>query len=188
MILSILIVSLFKREEQRNALLKHLDNQILEIMMNDEVEILVFPSDGNTWSIGEKRNELLKSAKGDYICFVDDDDFVSDDYIKLIIERIKNNDVDCIGFKGMFNADGRDIKEFIHSIKYNKYYEDANYYYRPPNHLNPIKRDIAIKYKFPTINFGEDTDWAMQICNSGELKKEHYIDKVLYYYNFISNK
>jgi glycosyltransferase involved in cell wall biosynthesis len=187
MILSILISSLFSRQTRCRSLAEFIDNQIEDLMLNDDIEVLIFP-DNKEWKVGEKRNLLLEKSIGDYICFVDDDDWVSDDYIKLIVEGIKNNDVDCIGFKGMYNADNRDIKEFIHSIKYNKYYEDANYYYRPPNHLNPIKRDIAIKYKFPTINFGEDTDWAMQICNSGELKKEHYIDKVLYYYNFISNK
>jgi len=31
---------------------------------------------------------------------------------------------------------------------------------------------------------GEDTDWAMQICNNVELKTEKYIDKTIYFYNF----
>ena len=86
--------------------------------------------------------------------------------------------------------DGQMPKYFEHSIKYNEYNTTQNFitYERYPNHLNVIKREIAVQFKFPEINFGEDTDWATQINKSGLLKKETYIDQVLYYYNYISNK
>lgn len=61
-------------------------------------------------------------------------------------------------------------------------------YERYPNHLNCIKASIAKQFKFPEINHGEDTDWATQIFNSGLIKTEHYIDKVLYHYQYKPNK
>ena len=56
-------------------------------------------------------------------------------------------------------------------------------YFRPPYHLNPVKREIASKYMFEDINYSEDIDWAMRICRDGALKKEFLIDKVIYFYN-----
>lgn len=61
-------------------------------------------------------------------------------------------------------------------------------YERYPNHLNCIKSSIAKQFKFPDISHGEDTDWATQIFNSCLIKTEHYIDKVLYHYQFKPNK
>lgn len=40
----------------------------------------------------------VKLATGDYICFVDPDDYVSTDYIKTFIENIGDNDVIACGF------------------------------------------------------------------------------------------
>jgi hypothetical protein len=54
--------------------------------------------------------------------------------------------------------------------------------------LNCIKASIAKQFKFPEINHGEDTQWATQIKESGLLKKEVYIDKILYHYQYVTKK
>ena len=54
--------------------------------------------------------------------------------------------------------------------------------------IDAAKSEIAKQFKFPIKNFGEDTDWAMQICKSGLLKKEVEVNKIIYYYQFITNK
>ena len=61
-------------------------------------------------------------------------------------------------------------------------------YERYPNHLNCIKSSIAKQFKFPEINFGEDTLWADKVFKSGLIKTEHFIDKVIYHYKYITNK
>ena len=38
-------------------------------------------------NIGKKRNSLVKIANSVYSAFIDDDDKVSEDYIKLVIEE-----------------------------------------------------------------------------------------------------
>jgi glycosyltransferase involved in cell wall biosynthesis len=158
--------------------------QIHDLQLQDEVEVLHF-LDNKENSVGYKRNELLERASGKFLCFVDDDDDVSGDYISLIYKAIQSNpDIDCIGIKGQITFSGRNPKVFIHSLKYDDYSEDKRTYYRPPNHLNPIRSSIAKKFPFELVNFGEDHDYAMRMCDQNVLKKEHYIDKIIYFYQF----
>lgn len=182
--LSILIATLETRQEQFSDLYNLMEKQINDNNLNDEVEILVFP-DNYDYAVGLKRNTLLSDASGLFTVFIDDDDLIPDDYVKTIVDIIKQNpDIDCIGFKGLLISEDLGNKEFIHSIKYRGYSEDENYYYRPPNHLNPIRSDISKRFAFPIINAGEDFEWAMQILRNNVLRKEFFIDRVMYYYRF----
>jgi glycosyltransferase involved in cell wall biosynthesis len=187
-LLSILICTLDSREPQFTKLISFIKKQIAENNLEDEVEIVHF-SDKGYLPVGAKRNALMDNAEGIFVCFVDDDDWLSDTYIFDVINTIKSNsNIDCVGIKGMLIENGIEKKPFIHSIRFATYWEDDKAYYRPPNHISIIKKEIASKFKFPMINRGEDTDWATQIARSGLLKKEAFIDKILYYYNFDWNK
>jgi glycosyltransferase involved in cell wall biosynthesis len=186
--LSILICTIDSRKELFDKLCYKLTKQILDKNLENEVEIL-YLSDNKELPVGMKRNILLSNATGKFSCFVDDDDDIDKDYIKEIHKVITENpDIDCIGIKGKIISKNLGTKEFIHSIRYKNYSEDKEYYYRPPNHLNPIKKELIQHFTFPMISFGEDTDWALKIADSGVLLKEVFIDKVLYYYNFEFNK
>lgn len=155
---------------------------------NELVEILIDKDNGEK-SIGEKRNALLERATGEYVCFFDDDDIPSNDYIERIFDGI-NKGVDCCSLMGIIRIDNGSPEIFEHSIKYKEYATTDNKvkYERYPNHLNVIKSSIAKQFKFPSINHGEDTDWATQIFKSGLVKTEHYIDKVIYNYIYTSKK
>lgn len=158
----------------------------------DAVEIICEKSE--TLSIGRKRNMLLQNASGDYIAFIDDDDEVSPNYVKLLMEGI-NKGVDCCSLKGMYSVDGRMDGFFEHSLKYSEWrtndvedFRKGIKYERYPNHLNCIKSDIAKQFKFPEKNHGEDFDWSKQLHESGLLRTEHYIEQLIYFYKFISKK
>lgn len=188
MILSILIPTLPERVDKFNKLFFDINFQLEMQNAFGLVEVLIDEAPKGK-SIGKKRNELLEKAQGEYICFIDDDDKVSNDYIRLILKALKQKP-DCVSLKGVITFNGENPKIFEHSIKYKEYKttENAITYERYPNHLNVIKSSIAKQFKFPEINFGEDTDWATQIKKSGLLKKEYYIDEILYYYKYLSNK
>lgn len=179
---SILILTLESRKDDFEYIYNKLNSQIQNLNLIKDVEILYF-SDNKENSVGYKRNELLSRSKSKYISFVDDDDDVSDFYVKYIYDLLLE-DNDCVSLNGIITFEGRNPKKFIHSLKYNSYFEKDGIYYRPPNHLNTIKRELVEKIKFPDINKGEDTDWAMNICKSGLLKTESVLDKVVYYYKF----
>jgi len=185
--LSILICSVKGREK----LLQNLVG-ILEEQTTDDVEILV-EVDNKEITIGAKRNILLRRARGDYVVFVDDDDMVSNDYISKILKAIETSP-DCCAIEGEIDHIKRIRKgkrfhqyrckqKFIHSIQYNKWYEGDNMYYRCPNHLNPIKRELAGQVMFPEKSQGEDKDFSMSILSL--LKTEVYIKGIIYYYRAI---
>jgi hypothetical protein len=182
----ILICTLEKRKESFNFLLNKLSLQISENCLQNFVKIS-FSSDSGKMSIGEKRNLLLFNSKCDYLNFIDDDDDVSNDYVYFIYSKLKLNK-DCISLVGKMTTNGLFEKKFVHSIKYKSYFEDKGVYYRPPNHLNPIKREIAVQQSFPEKNFGEDTDWAIEMCSKNLLKTEVEVEKIYYFYKYVTEK
>lgn len=184
--LSILIATIPSRKEMFDSLVEKLRSQYTG------TEVEMFSSCSITESIGAKRNSLLELANGEYVCFIDDDDTISSTYIQDIMEGLKQNP-DCLSLRGVITWDGANPEIFEHSVRYNSYVThtlpvNGIKYERYPNHLNVIKASIAKQFKFPELNHGEDSDWATQIKNSGLLKNEVYIDKVLYHYQFVPNK
>lgn len=183
MTLSILIATIEKRKKHFEALYEKVSRQIAGNSLSGAVEIL-FLLDNKEHSIGSKRNKLIDMAKGEFVVFVDDDDDVSDDYVPLVYKAITENpDIDCIGLKGLITFNGKRPRHFIHSLQYKEYFAKEKTLYRPPYHLNPVRREIANKYKFEDISYSEDVDYAMKMLRDGALKKEYFIDKVIYYYH-----
>jgi len=172
--LSILICSLVERQKQLSALLRDLDKQ-----KTDEVEILV-NTDNRQKTTGAKRNELLLQAKGDYIAFVDDDDKVASDYTKKILAAIQTNP-DSIGIEGSIAFASKGVvRKFIHSIQYDHWFQRDRIYYRCPNHISPVRRELALKVMFPDVCIGEDKIYSEKLYPL--LKTEVYIQNPIYFY------
>lgn len=186
-LLSILICGLEERKDKLDKLIETLRQMI----GNLPVEVLSLV-DNRQMPTGEKRNKLIEMASGEYITFVDDDDNVSPDYVSLICAALSNKP-DCVGIRGIlyFNPPtvdqlGRELKEnqFVHSIDCPGWYTGLDgVYYRSPNHLNPVKRSIALETKFnPFLYIGEDIDYSNRI--SPLLKTEERIDEPIYFYQY----
>ena len=180
--LSILIPTLPVRISTYVVLLNNIRDQIKKGKFESDVEILSL-MDCKSMTIGDKRNRLIEMSSGEYIVFIDDDDNVPDYYISEVLSAIKESP-DCVGIRGVIKYEG-DTKGkdtvFIHSLRYPQD-EDINIYAkgRPPNHLNPIKREIACTVKFPNQNWAEDIDWSSNLYF--KLKTEKMIDRVMYVY------
>lgn len=179
--LSILIASVAERKHFLNELM-----MVLKPQLTPEVEVLISYDTGI--SIGEKRNRLLRSSKGKYCVFIDDDDLVSRWYVGLILSAIKQ-DPDVVGFKlkilpfkKLSKLEYNVSTEVIHSLRYEKWNNVSVPQERTPNHLNPIKRELLIKNMFNNINFGEDRQFSESIVNL--LTNEIFIDKELYFYRY----
>lgn len=189
--LSVLILTMPGRRNFLSRLLDELDAQKYECNLFDEIEIKVIEAVQGDYNIGKKRNLILQNAKGKYVCFIDDDDRISKDYLPTIITALKENpNCDCLSLKGIITTDGKNPEIFEHSIKYSGWKTTGNVikYERYPNHLNVIRAEIAKQFKFPEINMGEDHVWSTVLYQSGLLKNEIYIDEILYYYQYRTNK
>ena len=180
--LTIGILSLTERENTLNNLLNHL-NRITADNNRGKVEIVVNVDSGEK-SVGQKRNEVLEHAKGKFVCYIDDDDMVDENYINIILNTIEeNSDLDCIGFSGMYYVNGNPTMLFKHANEYGGHYKDEQgVQHRPVNHLNPVRTELAQQIKFPEKNFGEDSDYCDRLLESGLVKNEVVIDKVMYHY------
>ena len=193
--LSILICSIVGRELLLQNLVNELKRQ--SISKTDDVEILM-EVDNKEISTGAKRNILLKRARGDYICFVDDDDKVSYDYVAKILEAVESNP-DCCSLVGLLirNLNRKTLRRmrrrrekvsldeiqsnlFIHSLKYKEWFEKDGVYYRCPNHLNVVKRELALQVGFSDVSQSEDRAYSLKLFPL--LKTESVIEGIIYYY------
>lgn len=170
-----ILICLNDRKEQLTSLMENLSVQLKDV---EGVEILV-DSDNGEITTGAKRNRLLAKAKGDYISFIDDDDKVSYSYIDRILTAIKT-EPDVVGIMGLYYHGDNPPATFIHSIKYDYWFQEDDIFYRCPNHLNPVKRELAMQAGFPDVVAGEDHAYSVKLFPL--LKTEVYIDSCMYRY------
>lgn len=172
---SILICTVDTRHELFNKLAEFIQNQITD---RSQVELRYLCDSGGI-SIGTKRQILLEQATGEYINYVDDDDLVSEHYVRWILEALKPSP-DCVGMQGLLKRENRPDAQFFHSLQYKRWYQNGGIYYRTPNHLNPIKRKLALKVGFVDKNHGEDRDYSDRIYPL--LRTEVMIKHPIYFY------
>lgn len=176
-LLSILVLTIPERAKKLQRLMDRLRPQLTE-----SVELIIKENaavaDGGP-TIGENRNEALADAVGDYVCFVDDDDMISQDYVELLLSAIET-EPDVVGLTGHYICGGNRPEVFIHSIENKEWLTKNGVHLRPPNHLNAIRRDIALEVGYPAKNHGEDFDFSMSVAP--RLKTEVMPKGILYYY------
>lgn len=183
--LSLLVCSLAGRSHQLERL-----KEVLELQLTDGVELIIDVDNGEK-SIGAKRNDLLDQAVGDYIAFIDDDDLVSSDYVEKILECLEL-DPDVVGIHLLHFNDGQLGGFTYHSLEYKSWFHQPDRttgfmrYYRNPNHLNPVKRELALQTKFPDKSFGEDSDYSKRLLPL--LKSQEYIKEPVYIYLYQTKK
>lgn len=186
MMLSICIPTLPEPRSQQ-----HLANlmALLSPQLSDQVEVLTDTRERNV-PTGTKRTALYSQAKGKYVCSVDCDDWIAPNYVAEILEAAKVGP-DVITFEGWYTENGRNHVDWTIRLgeKYEARHENGKYmFFRFPNHLVPMKRELATRVKFPDKWQGEDYEWALKIRDMGLLKSEVHIFKQLYHYQYITNK
>lgn len=171
---------------QRSDMFIDLMNYINKLKQSSSLAIEVLYDSRVAASIGEKRNSLLQSCNGKYCCFIDDDDKITEDYFKVIEESELK--YDCITLNGMIYTNGMNPTPFYHSLKHTHWIDTPKAYYRPPNHLNPMKTEIVKRIRFPEINYHEDRDFSTRLSKSGLLIREYEHDKLQYLYMYVTDK
>jgi hypothetical protein len=176
--ISVLICTIPNRHEQFMTLLDDIENH----KKNTDLRIQVLFDSRTDISIGKKRNDLLNRATGNYVAFIDDDDKITPDYFKVVKEAIESGDYDSISLIGRYYINNVYQRTFYHSIKYDEWFDDKDGYYRPPNHLNPIKNLIVRQIMFSDMSHGEDKDFSMRLKEKELIKSEYVHDNIQYLY------
>tara|TARA_R110000744_G_scaffold1516_1_gene5375 strand:+ start:1510 stop:2157 length:648 start_codon:yes stop_codon:yes gene_type:complete len=117
-LISILIPTLIERKNEYRIMLHNLYRQVEKHNLKEKVEIISI-CDDRSISLCEKRNTLQKLCSGKYFMHLDDDDELSCDYCKTIIDHIEglNEDYDIIGYNQLAKVSGKRfiVKPNIHA-------------------------------------------------------------------------
>jgi glycosyltransferase involved in cell wall biosynthesis len=159
--LSIITCTIAERVELLNKL--HLQ-LCAQVNWPGSVEHIIVPGDG---TIGRKINKGLRLATGRYVCVVDDDDEVSENYVDSLLKAIQQ-EPDVVTFGVRRNEE--------------TYYLRAGADEHAANHLCAWKREIALSAPCLPRNYGWDVVWytALQLVK----RTEYHIHEVLYKYNY----
>ena len=173
----ILIATVGQRERQFTELMAHLLPQVE--LARGAVRVTALWNHGER-SIGAVRQDLLDSATGEYVSFIDDDDWVPNDFVGSVRWQLDHHTPDYVGWRLQCYQDGQPLKPTIHSIRYDNWHDDDDAYYRDISHLNPIRRTIAQQVRYPDVTEFEDRLWAARVRPL--VRTERFIDYVMYYY------
>lgn len=178
------------KNDRRRAFLERLMSH-LRPQLTDDVQAVVFADEGEL-SIGAKRDRMLRepAVTAPWVSQFDDDDLPAPDYVSRVLAVITSPDPpDVVGFLLRYYVDGREAGAAVHSYGAEAYqfpvmprrqrWRRMN---RLPNHLNPVRRELALRVGFKPLDSGEDSDYARRLA---ELKpREVFIPEYLYTYDY----
>lgn len=166
--------------------------QILEEYQQKDSRIKIFRHEENK-NLGAARNTGLKNATGEYIWFVDSDDYIDTKACQILYDAIKEFDVDMLCFSALKFVDTNERRQFI----YDKYYHQGvqiNKVYRPKTKWKELKfsnlnvsacmyltkTSVIQNFKFREGVFFEDTDFTTILLTS--VDSFCYIPYTTYFY------
>jgi len=131
-------------------------------------------------SIGVKRTNGLRLSKGKYVCWLDDDDDISPDYIETLL-RLALWNKDVLVFNNISRFDN-----FWALVQMNLDFKQDEQAFpgiikRRPYHVCGWRRELLNGISFPDLNWDEDTafiEQALKVC-----KTQSKTEAVLHEYN-----
>lgn len=142
---------------------------------------------------GPTRNIGLDHAVGEFIYFMDADDWVDQRLLEFAVNRMQETNADIVQFGAIYERDNGDkshqyfwrgknllTKDDIKNIFSYFWKENRNSLW-----LHLFRREVVKTIKFENIIIGEDVSYIMDaLCNA---EKIAYIAKALYHYRYVEN-
>ena len=172
MILSILTPTIPARAAQLAALSAEISAQICAADASLIVEHRI-DDEPPPRSIGAKRDRLMRTARGKYVAFVDDDDAILPGYVAEILAAIASQAPDVVTFLQAASVDGQLSTIEFRLGQENEPFNPGGYTKRNAWHICAWRRDLAILSQFPAMNYGEDWAWAAPLCALPDLGSVH---------------
>lgn len=169
------------------------DNSIViceEYADKDPRIILFYKKNGG---VSSARNLGLNNAKGEWICFMDSDDYLNANYLKALLDSVKNNDsldLAIHGFKRISKKGETIITFGNHIVKANDYhnlFEKIEVFKYGYPFSKFYKRDLITQHgiRFPeNYSFAEDLSFFLNYLSYSDIIKFENVAN----YNYISNE
>jgi hypothetical protein len=157
-----------------------------QLKRHKNCSLLTAIDDGVT-PVGEQRQKLKERSTGDYICLLDDDDFVAHDFLERISPLLDT--ADYIGFLAACYRDCVFHKNAVCSaLRCKGWHSDAEFHYRELSQLCPMRRELSLAVPMDSAGdergrqTGDAYRWASQLAVLGIVKTEHFIDEPMVHY------
>lgn len=171
--------------------------QILEEYRQKDSRIRIFRHEKNK-NLGAARNTGHQNAAGEYVWFVDSDDYIDTKACQILYDAIKEFDVDMLCFSALKFVDTEKERQFI----YDKYYHQGvqiNKIYHPKTNWKEIKfanlnvsacmyltkKSVIQNFRFREGVWHEDTDFTPILLTSAD--SFCYIPYTAYFYRVNQN-
>lgn len=162
--------------------------EILNAYASKDKRIKVFSQENR--GLASARNLGMDNAQGDYITFIDSDDYFKDNALKLTYDISKENNADFIMFK-LLNFDDKTHDElpinYFNMPFLKKFGNDTFNYSQVGERLFNIsvtapgklfKRDFINKLRFPEDTLFEDTPFMLEAIFMAD--RMYFLDEYLY--------
>lgn len=131
------------------------------------------------------RQELLNSARGEFVSFVDDDDLVSEDFVAAVLRALQAQpDADYVAFRHAYYQRGRLYPlPVVTGLQYSGWYNTSDALVRDITCINPVRTELARQAGFerPAGRY-EDRGYVQALRPRLADRKQAVIEKVLYHY------
>lgn len=130
------------------------------------------------------RNNGINNCCGEYIAFVDSDDFISSDFVQVMLDNAYKNNADVV--KCSYISFSENYKKNIF-LKNKCLLKNDKYVKKIKGHacMNIIRRDLFLNLRFPEGYLYEDI--IMKLLIYPRANKIIMSDKFLYYYRIYDN-
>lgn len=164
------------------------ENVCLEYKENDKRIKYYFKKNSG---VSDTRNYGIAKATGEYLCFIDSDDYIEKDYIEKLYNNLKatNAKIAISGFTKInedgSNAEKRYYKTNKKVLKFEEYVDNfINYAYLTRVNML-IKKELLKNIKFESkLKYGEDILFTFELLKDNEMC---YVPIFGYYYVQNSN-
>ena len=165
-LLSILTPAIPERLNKLQRLASLLDPQLRNYPHS--VEWLTFIDPRGHRTIGQKRDDLVQLARGQFVAFVDDDDFVSEHYVGSLVESISeilasSEPVDVVTFRQEAIWCGLRSEVRFNLRAGNEAFAPGGVTQRAAWHICAWRSTLAKRFHFEPSNYGEDWGWARHL-------------------------
>ena len=157
--------------------------KLLEMKEKINFQLKIIKNEKNLGA-GETRNRGISEAKGEYIMFLDCDDYIEKHTIEHIIEKIKKYNLDCLLFDYYIVKNQMKIKyKTVKATDYgliNK--RTALIHSTGSTWCKVYKKNIVIENKIKFLDIKRNEDMPFNKLAISFCEKIYYLNEALYYY------